>query len=365
MRRVKEERFLVSPKADFWLLGGASLVVWALLTVGQEFAVTRGFLTATQLETQFWVIALFSYPHFAASQWLCYSRGKAFWRKNWRELFAVPLLLLAALAWVYCQEKAIGTLGLRFFLTAFLLLSGWHFAMQAFGSSVISFQYDGIRLDDKQRSALKASVLTLAIYFFACRFRTEADREVYGVELLSLSLPDWAYFAMAALVVVSALRAGHLLVFAPSRQTRTFPRGRAIVPWVALFFWWLPSLRSPQFFLYGIPLFHGLQQYAFTYRFERARGKSLGAILLLAAGLVGFGYVLHRTVPFALDDSGLGPRSNFFFLCFTFAINIHHYFLDRANWRMSDPETRRLLLGNPLARSAASYSAAQTYAPQS
>jgi len=68
-------------------------------------------------------------------------------------------------------------------------------------------------------------------------------------------------------------------------------------------------------------------------------------LALVFAGLVAFGYLLHRTVPLAMDSTRFSRCPNYFFLCFTFIINIHHYFLDRANWRLSDPETRRVLLG--------------------
>jgi hypothetical protein len=349
MANVNDARFLVSPRADFWLLGGASLVVWAVLTVGHEFDASRAVMAATRTDVSLWVIALFSYPHFAASQWLCYSRGKEFLKQHWFELFAAPTALIAALGWVYCNYESAGMLGLRFFLTAFLLLSGWHFAMQAFGSSLIGFYYDGVKLSREQRRALKASLVVLWLYFFTCRFTTPADRVVYDLEIFSLAMPAWIHLALGVLVLVSAVWAAHLLVVKRWQETGARPSGRAIVPWLSLYVWWLPALRSPEFFLYGIPLFHGLQQYAFTYRFERGRGKGQAKIFFLAFGLVAFGFFLHRMVPVLLDESRFSPRPNYFFLCFTFVINIHHYFLDRANWRLSNPQTRSCLLDVPAA----------------
>ena len=321
------------------------MVAWALLITAQDFAVSRSALEATRNDVTFCVLVLFSYPHFAASQWLCYSRGRAFLKKNWFELFAVPVALLAPLAWLYFHYDSVGPLGLRFFLTAFVFLSGWHFAMQAFGSSVISFYYEGHPLGPSQRRALKTSLVALWLYFFLGRVTNPEDRVFFGVETFHFSMPPWLGAALAGVVGVAAARVVYLLIVKPWRRDGTLAGGRAIVPWLSLFFWWLPAARSPEFFLYGIPLFHGLQQYAFTYRFERGRGASQAKILLLAAGLVAFGYLLHRTVPLAMDSTRFSRCPNYFFLCFTFIINIHHYFLDRANWRLSDPETRRVLLG--------------------
>jgi hypothetical protein len=345
--QVSEPNYLVSPRADFWLLGGASVVAWSLLTVANELGPSRDFLAAARGDVFLWVLALFSYPHFAASQWLCYSREKAFLRKNWFELFAVPAVLACVLAVIWWNYERFGMFGLRCFLTAFLILSGWHFAMQAFGSSVVSFHYDGRRLAPEQRSALKTSLLALWVYFSISRLGSPADREFFGVAAFSLPVPRWAGVLLALGLAALTLRAFFLLVVRPWRDGAGLPSGRAIVPWLALFLWWLPSLRSIDFFLYGIPLFHGLQQYAFTYRFERGRGSNHLKIVLLAAGLCAFGFTLHRALPMALDSTRLCPLPNYFFLCATFLINIHHYFLDRATFRLSDAETRRILMSPP------------------
>jgi hypothetical protein len=348
-----KNQYLVAPRIDVWLLGGASLVLWALLTVGDEVTIVRPFLEKTSAEAYFWALALFSYPHFAASQWMCYSRGSSFLKRNWFELFAVPAALFVALGCVYANYATIGPSALRFFLTAFLLLSGWHFAMQAFGCTVISSYYDGVKLRNDQRTALKASLGGLWIYTFLSRFESPDDRVVGGVEIYFVKLPRWVYGGLGVFLVGATLWAAYLLVLEPWRKTGTRPSGRSMVAWLSLFFWWLPAIRSPEFFLYGVPLFHGVQHYAFTYRFERARGATSIKVFLLAAGLIGFGFMAHRTIPTLLDHSSVSPSPNYFFLCFTFLINIHHYFLDRANFRMSEPETRRLLLGVPSAPATA------------
>jgi hypothetical protein len=347
MSQISEPNYLVSPKTDFWLLGGASLVAWSLLTVGQQLGPSRDFLAAARGDVYLWVLALFSYPHFAASQWLCYSRERAFLKKNWFELFAVPIVLAFLLGAIWWNYERFGVLGLRCFLTAFFIMSGWHFAMQAFGSSVVSFYYDGRPLAPRQRRALKTSLIALWIYFAISRVTNPDDRGFFGVEAFSLPLPGWTSVLLAFLLAAITLRAVVLLIVEPWRRGVGRPSGRAVVPWLALFVWWLPSLRSVDFFLYGIPLFHGLQQYAFTYRFERGRGTNQVKMLLLAVGLSAFGFTLHRALPMALDSTRSSPLPNYFFLCATFLINIHHYFLDRATFRLNDAETRRILLGPP------------------
>lgn len=352
MESVKNDNFLVSPRADFWLLGGASILTWALLALGDQLAVVRDFLRTIRPEIFFFALALFSYPHFAASYWLAYSRGKKFLWENWFALFVLPFLLIAALAWLWSVYALIGELGMRLFFTVFVFMSGWHFAMQAFGAAVIGFHYDGIKLTPRQRHALKASLLSLWLFSFLARFDFQAEPVTYfGLQLYAIELPFWAYHAASAALTLVTIWAVYVLVIVPYDQTNILPSKRTLVPWISLFFWWLPALRSPEFYVYGTQLFHGLQMQAFTYRFERHRGRTQLGILLLAAALVALGFFVHWTVPVALDKTSLSPRPNYFFLCFSFTISIHHYFLDRATWRLGNAETRKLML-EPSAPSA-------------
>jgi hypothetical protein len=86
--------------ADFWLLGGASILVWLVMIVAQGFraswAVDQHFrnltITAASLSL------LVNYPHFLISYKLAYGRGRAFVTMYWWQLIVVPIALAGLFA---------------------------------------------------------------------------------------------------------------------------------------------------------------------------------------------------------------------------------------------------------------------------
>src|SRR3954468_17089944 len=86
-------RALTTRFLDFWLLGGASLLVWLGM-----FAV-QGFRASWAIDQHFKNLAyasaslslLVNYPHFLISYKLAYSRGSGFVRAHWWQLVVVPI----------------------------------------------------------------------------------------------------------------------------------------------------------------------------------------------------------------------------------------------------------------------------------
>ena len=130
---------------------------------------------------------------------------------------------------------------------------------------------------------------------------------------------------------------------------------RSVLPWLSLYLWY------PTWFLVpGGPLFvqlaHALQYLSFPLRVEanrRARRTS-GAIgrhvALVYVGLVIAGTIVLKGPPLATRLFGPGWYSTAFvreaFTTFVMLVNIHHFFIDGALWKLRNPEVRRELFAH-------------------
>ena len=94
---VAAPRALTTRFLDFWLLGGASLLVWLVMMSLQGFraswAIDQHFKNLTYTAAS--LSLLINYPHFLVSYKLAYRRGRPFVLSHWYQLNAVPLALLA------------------------------------------------------------------------------------------------------------------------------------------------------------------------------------------------------------------------------------------------------------------------------
>ena len=124
-----------------------------------------------------------------------------------------------------------------------------------------------------------------------------------------------------------------------------------LVPFIALYIWWLPQTRQYEFYFLLTPMFHSLQYLAFVYKMEdgRLRGERHREIkaTALVVGLVFAGWLAFEMLPNTLDNA-LGTfnawQMFFFFTAAMLFINIHHYFIDNVLWRFRDPQVRAYLL---------------------
>ena len=82
---VGRPRALTTRFVDFWLLGGASLLVWLIMFAVQGFrsawAIDQHFKNLTVTTASLSLIV--NYPHFLVSYKLAYGRGQAFITTYW------------------------------------------------------------------------------------------------------------------------------------------------------------------------------------------------------------------------------------------------------------------------------------------
>ena len=367
---------------DFWLLGGASIVVWLLMVLAQpfrtEWAIDQHYRNVAPLALSLALVV--NYPHFLLSYKLAYSRGRDFILRHWWQLIAVPLLLLGLLgsaytwfelpvrdiqalvttgrtlsAWgVNAQVVAGPRLGDVLLTAAFnlmVLTIGWHYTKQVFGCAMVYAQYDGYPLTARQRGILKWSLLTVWLMVFVHNNIDGTFRELGGFSYSAFDLPDVLAPISVAIVLGSLLLVAYAVVFLNYRVTGRWPGATMIVPVAALYVWWLPVLHQQEFYLLLVPLFHSLQYLPFVYKMEEGRLQGGPRRELRATALVGgvvlAGWLAFELVPSRADaDFGTFDAWGiyFFVIAATLFINIHHYFIDNVVWRFSNPEVRRYLL---------------------
>ena len=367
---------------DFWLLGGASLVVWMLMIGLQGFraswAVDQHFANLTVTTASLAIIV--NYPHFLMSYKLAYTRGPAFVLAHWWQLLAVPCLLAALFAAAYAfydlpveqlpvvveasqtlrgwganaQVLAGPRLGDLVLTAAFNLMIftiGWHYTKQVFGCMMVYAHFDSYPMSKGQRDLTRWALLSIWGMNFVYT-NVEGAFSAFGTfSYSSLDLPDVA--APISQVIVGA---GFVLVlykvfYANYAATGRLPSANLVAPFVALYIWWLPQTRQYEFYFLLVPLFHSLQYLAFAYKMEETRLRGMpnrharGTAIVVA--VVVSGWMAFELLPDAVDRR-LGTFDAwglfFFFTVAMLFINIHHYFIDNVIWRFKDPEVRNYLL---------------------
>ena len=380
--QITRPRALTTRFVDFWLLGGASLLVWLVMMSLQGFrtswAVDQHFKNLTFTAAS--LSLLINYPHFLVSYKLAYRRGHGFVLTHWYQLIAVPLSLLAIFAVAYAfYDTSVGRLpfmsslaqgvggwvgaanvlsgprlGDLLFTGVFnlmLLTVGWHYTKQVFGCMMVYGYFDGYKMTQGQRDLTKRALLTIWVMNFVYTNIGGTQNVFSQFRYYSFDLPDIAGPLSQLLVLGGLALVIYRVFYANYRDHGAVPSINMLVPFVALYVWWMPETRQFEFYFLLTPMFHSLQYLAFVYKMEdtRLRGephRELKATLLVS-GLVLAGWLAFEMVPNTLDTAlGTFTAWNMFFF-FTAAmlfINVHHYFIDNVLWRFKDPEIRAYLL---------------------
>jgi hypothetical protein len=375
-------RALTTRFVDFWLLGGASLLVWFVMFATQGFraawAIDQHFKNLTVTTAS--LSLLVNYPHFLISYKLAYSRGRAFVTSHWWQLLVVPALLIATFAFAYAyynvpvsQLSPVGMLsrdltgfgnngrvfsgprlgdllfGLTFNVMIFTV--GWHYTKQVFGCMMVYAYFDRYRFSPRQRTITKYALLSIWWLNFAQGNVAGAQSNFSQFKYYSFDLPDILVPITSLIVAAGVLLVAYDVFWKNYKERGELPSVNMVVPFLALYVWWLPITRQYEFYFLLTPFFHSLQYLAFVYKMEdtRLRGVNNPEVrgTILAFGIVLAGWLAFEFVPNEIDTA-LGTfnawQMFFFFTAAMLFINIHHYFIDNVLWRFRDPEIQKYLL---------------------
>ena len=375
-------RALTTRFVDFWLLGGASLLVWLVMIAVQgfrtEWAIDQHFKNLTYTTAS--LSLLVNYPHFLISYKLAYSRGRSFVSAHWWQLIVVPVLMGVAFAWAYARydepasnlplvgwlRQSVTGLGananvlsgprlgdLLFTLTfnVMLFTVGWHYTKQVFGCVMVYAYFDRYPLTARQRTITKWALLSIWWLNFAQNNARGTQNTFSQFSYYSLDLPDILLPITSAILVIGVALIGHQVFWRNYKEHGRPPGVNMVVPLVALYVWWLPITRQFEFYFLLTPLFHSLQYLAFVYKMEDTRLRGLAHPEVrgtaIVVGTVVAGWLAFEFLPNEID-AGLRTfaawKMFFFFTAAMLFINIHHYFIDNVLWRFKDPEVRKYLL---------------------
>jgi hypothetical protein len=375
-------RALTTRFADFWLLGGASLLVWFVMFATQGFraawAIDQHFKNLTVTTAS--LSLLVNYPHFLISYKLAYSRGRAFVTTHWWQLLVVPALMIATFAFAYAyydvpvtQLSPVSLLSrdltgfgnnarvfsgprlgdLLFALTfnVMIFTVGWHYTKQVFGCMMVYAYFDRYKFSPRQRTITKYALLSIWWLNFAQGNQAGAQNNFSQFKYYSFDLPDILVPIATFVVAMGALLVAYEVFWKNYKERGEGPGVNMVVPFLALYVWWLPITRQYEFYFLLTPFFHSLQYLAFVYKMEDTRLRGLnhpeirGTILAFAIVLAG--WLAFELVPNEVDTV-LGTfnawQMFFFFTAAMLFINIHHYFIDNVLWRFKDPEIQKYLL---------------------
>jgi hypothetical protein len=375
-------RALTTRFLDFWLLGGASLAIWLIMIGVQGFrtswAIDQHFKNLTYTAAS--LSLLVNYPHFLVSYKLAYRRGRPFVAAHAWQLIVVPLVLLALFAVAFVEfERPVGTLpfvpaiagffgawggigqvmsgprlGDLLFTAAFnfmMLTVGWHYTKQVFGCMMVYAHFDGYAMTPAQRALTKRALLTIWVMNFVHTNIGGSQNVFSQFKYYSFDLPDAAGPLSLLLVLGGFALVVYKVFYTNYRERGALPSATMLMPFIALYVWWLPQTRQLEFYFLLTPLFHSLQYLAFVYKMEdtRLRGERHREVraTVLVVGLVLAGWLAFEMLPNTLDNAIGSFRAwqmFFFFTAAMLCINIHHYFIDNVLWRFRDPHVKAYLL---------------------
>jgi tetratricopeptide (TPR) repeat protein len=304
----------------------------------------------------FYLLALaFNYPHFMATVYRAYHTHADFEKYKF---FTLHLTLVLALTGVLVHLAP--TL-LPWLFTLYLCWSPWHYTGQNYGLMMLFARRGGASVGPAERRWLRAAFIASYLMLLAS-FETGGSSDAL---VLSLGIPS-KFTMPVRLVLGGAFAIFTLLGF--DRLVRDHG-WKAMAPPVTLaltqFFWFvLPTLiemrsasRIPETrYSSGIlALMHSAQYLWITSYYQRREAKAAGKsawklagyfLTLVAGGIALFipgPWLVSRIFHFDFTSS---------FLIFTAIVNIHHFLLDGALWKLRDSRIASLLIDRSKQKSA-------------
>ncbi|MEM7409984.1 MAG: hypothetical protein AAF430_07110 [Myxococcota bacterium] len=356
-------RWFVGPATD--LLLGCGLAYAGLLLVFLAFGDV--FLAATPAFLAPLLILLFSFPHYGATLLRVYAERQQRRRYAFFALWAT----LAIVGW-FVGSLYVPLLG-SLLLTLYVSWSPWHYTGQNFGIAVAFLRRRGVALDGSVRRALHLSFVCSFLLFFGAMHETASwavsrrlPLEGEGLRFLALGISPWFTTLAAIGYAVSTLWAGIGLA-------RRAPLGELLpaallVLSQALWFAVPAAVRhwggqpggpfdpaQGVLFFYWIAVAHSVQ-YLWITRFY-AKGSAADAQPVPYFGRTFLAGTALWTLPFVVFSPGLSGGVSLeagLALLVASAINVHHFVLDGAIWKLRDGPVARILIrdGGPDADAA-------------
>lgn len=305
--------------------------------------------------THFWIVAfyllaiVFNYPHFMATVYRAYHTRADFEKYKF---FTLHLTLLLALTGVLLH------LSYRLFpwvFTLYICWSPWHYSGQNYGLLMMFVRRSGAKATEWERRWMRAAFIASYLMLLAS-FETGGSNDPL---ILSLGLPS-KFTLLARIALGGAFGIFALLAFDGLIRRHGF---RAMLAPLTLaltqFLWFvLPTLLELRA-NYHIPqtryssgilaVLHSAQYIWITSYYQRREARAAGQSGWRMAGyfvtLVAGGIALFIPGPW-LVSYAFHYDFTTSFLIFMALVNIHHFMLDGALWKLRDSRIASMLVGS-------------------
>ncbi len=292
---------------------------------------------------------LFNYPHYMATIYRAYHRVEDFHKYRVFTLYTTALIVIT----IVLSHVWLGVLPWIF--TLYLTWSPWHYSGQNYGLFMMFVRRAGVTPDKWERRAFYGSFIASYLVLFVA-FHSGASSDPL---FISLGIPPtvgrWAQFALCAIFIV-------LSVFAWDRIVRG-TEWKKLLPCATLYssqiLWFLipaglsmiKGIATPQSrYSSGVLAVMHSAQYLWITSYYARREASQGAErswrpLAYFAVLVAGGIALFVPGPW-LASRLFHHDFAASFLIFTALVNLHHFILDGAIWKLRDGRIAALLLNS-------------------
>ena len=348
---------LLSPSLDILMIGGASIVLFAL----SYFGVDKNGDTTQISWAAFYLAFAVNNPHFMASYLLLYRDKRRELLTNvrffWAAILAPTLIAGYMVGCIFLKSPKYLSYAVNFMY----FTVGWHYIKQIYGTVIVTAARRGYYFSVKESRLLKANLFP--VWFMSLINGNLGIRELlhYGVGYQTFGFPEWS-LTLNYLFLAISLTVVAVMVYRKWVATGKLPGWPAVASFAAIYVWYLPSFYHAIFW-YLIPFFHSLQYLLFVVALKRnqyqaeAEAKAADAssqrayfarhVMGFGAAVVVLGFLMFDGIPFMLDKvlpydrAMFGPQlSMFVFITF---INIHHYFIDNVIWRRDNPALKAYL----------------------
>jgi hypothetical protein len=334
---------LISRFADFWLLGGLSILIFAgAMIYDVHESVYLLIYPILQITIEF--------PHLMASYKIAYSRGPEWIRRHKLPLFIAPLFMLGILGALCLVQGNAAQVGWNTLIASIFMIVGWHRARQAYGCMILYSHFDGYSLAPIQKRILSAVLngTWFAGYVNLMAFPRTLD--FYGFSVPKWEVPAWVLQISNGAFLVCLFAFLIFVLGAKALQQKQLPTLNFLIPLVALMVWAASAVVNFYYFLFLTPSFHSLQHLACVYGY-RSKPRRLGTVAAMSALLIAAGYFLVRMLP-----AYLAPYFALSFVAINIFFLFHHYILDSIIWRTADKNVvENLLVLNQQSESTVGY----------
>lgn len=345
--------YIISPRIDFWMTGGISIVAMCALLVYIAFHGAPGSSNKAELFTNIVVFqALINWPHFMGAYSLLYRPTENIKKYALAAIYVPLALLLIVVASIVTGDNATWSnisvnqdVAYLFWLAAAFYLA-WHYTGQAWGMIATFSRLSNLQLTSSERSVIRLGLRSLLVWHVVWGAQDLPARWLGGLHAYIPNL-----LVLMNVVCAIAFVAGVAVWLTVYGRTGARPDARVLASWLAIYLWYLVLYLMPQAYPV-VQLSHALQYLAFPLRVELNRAMPAAStpakiksmiwsaryyVILIVTGLIVF------YLPEHISNSS---QQYTLALMIASAVSIHHYFVDGCIWKISNVDVRRSLLAH-------------------